>query len=1793
MSSAYGRITKQYTLDEVMSVMNPLIREWFTSRFSGLTEPQSFAVMPIHEGSNVVVSSPTGSGKTMTAFLSIINELMGLQAKGELEDRIYAVYVSPLRALANDINKNLNTPLQEIKELANGRNEQAPAIRVAVRSGDTSSYERQRMVKKPPHIFITTPESLALTMSSPVFRTRFSQIRWLIMDELHEICDSKRGEFLSITVERLAEYCEARFSRIGLSATMAPIEEMAAFLGGYENDGKARPVSIVEVKAPKSLDLGVICPVRDLNAVQSDIANAKMYDELVKLIEGHTTTLVFTNTRSATESVAYKLKERGLPGVEAHHGSLSKLTRKDVEDQLKRGELKCVISSTSLELGIDIGSIDLVCQIGSPKSVAKGLQRIGRSGHSLGKMAKGRLLVFDRDDLVECAVLTRSALLNKIDRVDIPHNSLDVLAQSLVGMSLERKWTIENALDVVRRSYCYHTLQKKDFLSVLRYLGSKGDFENVYSKIWFDEPEKTFGKKKSSRLIYFLNIGTIADESSYEVVSERGLPVGTLSDKFVERLSTKDIFVLGGRSYEFIRARGTTVLVRDAKGRRPTVPSWTGEMLPRSFDLSEEIGRFRADMEKRLTTPEVEVIDYLVQNYNIDKWSARSIVNYFKEQKSMIPSLPTNTNLLIEGTYQSDKGVRIIIFHYPFGRRTNDALSRSYAHAISQKYKCNTSVSISDDNFLISVPKEIPLKDIPRLVSSSNIHTLLMRSLQNSELFKQRFRHVAGRSFMILRNYRGKELSVSRQQLRSTALLEQLGNLEDFPVIRETYNEIMNEVMDVDHASEVLKDIEDGKRKTNIYGYTDTPSSFSHSILLSGIADVILMEDKSSMLRELHRKVLSHVMGGDIKGYEFESDVVEHYFRQKRPSVEEKEQLPDLVRAVGPLIMLKERGNSVHRFTSKPHEEVRQWALELLEKGKLATIWLDDIYFVPPEELPIYASLAKRRELLDEEKKALSILSETEISSRKIADALHLKVEEANEVMHRLEGMFLARRVSMRKEGGWIWVKADTQPSDTDRALEKLVTRELDYFAPLTAEELSYRFRSDEVVAKAEQLVEEGILSKGYLLAEEVEQYMLTRDYLRLKNAGVKVYDFATIQRYQHFKSMEKLDSIKAYFHKFGASGMVLDVFNRVEGFDREKWENMRKKGELMLGRFMRGRVRYILREDMPLFVAAFRDSALSDDEREVLEKIREIGGGPSSHIISELGLPKERGKEIIDRLDRSLWLHRTFHENEEWSARNVYAYLECDKKVSDARKKIVEKLIRGRGPIRLSEVMSMTGFWELNLEQVADELGAVRIVVGDASNSMYVMPDELPLIDEFGEAYTSTNVVSMLDPFVQYMWAELASRYGDGWYYPIVQNARLAGMAEIWVMASCVEVRQLNLNEETNTGEALVAVASIRSLFRQYGLDLLRIREINGTPVDDLEEDILRLCEEAGFSRINGMLVNGSVIQATFDKRRIVSLALIKQHIDNQFSGTSEAIDEMMFLRGNYEAMLRVRHLLSLEHDQKEKKLLFTQTIPDHAAHTNMKWASLFMAARSRKLTKQEAHVKEIIDSFQPVSRKQIMHYSNMGKVGTQSALRTLMRKSRIALDGNRQYVAVKEGGESREEAIETVVLQLFRQFGTFTAEQLSRLLRPDLGMRQIRDLLWRLEEKGFLKKGYLEKGSDTLYWIWVEDVKKLRRATFTKDFIATQEDRLVSYFHDDVKNSLGIGASNLIFSGSQIVGAFKGKIRDYEIKVDRFEGSEEARDMLQDLAAEMGIIVRKRQPQREEEWDVVGFYERTHPGR
>ncbi|GBC73703.1 ATP-dependent RNA helicase RhlE [archaeon HR04] len=707
-----------------------------------------------------------------------------------------------------------------------------------------------------------------------------------------------------------------------MSATLHPLEEVARFLVGYEDDGGERDCVIVDARFVKPMSIITISPVRDIVHAKADELNRRMYAIIKDVIRRNKTTLIFTNTRSGAERVVYHLSKMNVVDADdelaAHHSSLSREIRLDVEDRLKNGKMRAVVTSTSLELGIDIGSIDAVVQIGSPKSIARCIQRIGRSGHSLELESKGYLIAMDNDDLVEDAVMCMNAMRGKIDSVHIPRNCLDVLAQHIVGLAIERRWRVDDAYRLVRRSYCYRDLSMDSFRRVLRYLaGMYKSLEGhkVYGKIWYDEATDEFGKRGSTaRMIYATNIGTIPDEVAVKVYTRDGKWVGSIEEEFLERLSPGDIFVLGGKTYEFISSKGLTAVVRSAEGMRPTIPSWFSEMLPLSFDLGEEIGRLRgvifsmleegieagemcdgdgngngnssSNKDKRrrrrkgngrgCSARDVErlkdrIARMLMERLYTDENASHAIVEYMYAQYRFLRVLgikddPSDRNLLVEH-YIDEQGKHNLIFHCVFGRRVNDALARAYAYAARVMMRRNIAVTVSDSAFMLTLGEygengEDVTSIAERIiasVNSSNIRSLLLNAIKSTEMVRTRFRHCATRSLMVLRNYKGYEVTVARQQTNAEILMRLCEKLDSFPVLEETYREVMEDLMDVNRAAEVLKDVEEGRRRFIIFNARDVPSPFSHMLIVSGYSDVVLMEDRKEMLEALHEMVMRRI----------------------------------------------------------------------------------------------------------------------------------------------------------------------------------------------------------------------------------------------------------------------------------------------------------------------------------------------------------------------------------------------------------------------------------------------------------------------------------------------------------------------------------------------------------------------------------------------------------------------------------------------------------------------------------------------------------------------------------------------------------------------------------------------------------------------------------------------------------------------------------------------------------------------------------------------------------------------
>lgn len=853
-------ITKPYAAEQINQILNPTVKKWFFTKFKEYSLPQLYGVMEIHSRNNILISAPTGATKTLTGFLSILNELIDSSEKGILEDKIYCVYISPLRALSEDIKINLINPLEEMEAIANKKF----GIRVAVRTGDTEAYEKSKMLKSPPHILITTPESLAIILSSIKFVDHLKDVQWCIIDEIHALAENKRGTHLSLSLERLQKLSPA-MTRTGLSATIAPLDEIAKYLVGYEGE-EERPCKIVDVQFVKKLDLKVLSPVPDLIGAEHGSMHHAMYELMHSLIQEHKTTLIFTNTRSATERVVHNLKEKFpkdyLENIGAHHGSLSKSHRHNLENMLREGKIKVVVCSTSLELGIDIGYIDLVVCLSSPKSVARALQRIGRSGHRLHDVTKGRIIVMDRDDLVECAVLLKSAIEKKIDKIHIPTNALDVLAQQIYGIAIQERMHIDDLFKLVKNSYCYKNLEKKDFIEVIDYLAGKYislEDRHIYAKIWHDEETGIIGRKgKLARVLYMTNIGTIPDEVSVKVkVGDQ--VVGTIEEAFLERLRPGDIFVLGGSVYEFKFSRGMTAQVSASANRPPNVPSWFSEMLPLSFDLALEIGRFRKLLNEMFCSDKSkkEIIDFINSFLYADKNAAESIYNYFFEQFNYA-EIPSHSRIIIEH-YTNEQGMKHVIFHSMYGRRVNDCLSRAVAFAVSRTQHRDVEIGINDNGFYIASEKPVNVMHAFRLINSKDFRKILNMAIERTEVLKRRFRHCAMRALMILRTYKGHTKHVGRQQVSSQILINAVKRISpDFSMLKEARREVLEDLMDIENAKKVIEGIEQGNIKIKEIT-TTIPSPFAFNLIAQGISDILKIEDRVEFLRRMHKSVLAKI----------------------------------------------------------------------------------------------------------------------------------------------------------------------------------------------------------------------------------------------------------------------------------------------------------------------------------------------------------------------------------------------------------------------------------------------------------------------------------------------------------------------------------------------------------------------------------------------------------------------------------------------------------------------------------------------------------------------------------------------------------------------------------------------------------------------------------------------------------------------------------------------------------------------------------------------------------------------
>ncbi len=952
-----------------MSSFHPAVRSWFEARFpQGPSAPQSRGWPSIQAGQNTLIAAPTGSGKTLAAFLVCLDRLVKQGLDSGLEDQTQILYISPLKALGTDIEKNLEEPLAGIAESARTLGFALPHIRTAVRSGDTGASQRQSIVKRPPHLLITTPESFYLLLTSERGRALLRPVRTVIVDEIHAMADDRRGSHLALSLERLEALTGAPLQRIGLSATQNPIVEVARFLVGARHiDAAGKPECvIVDESRARELDLKIEIPRSELSAVASSEQWKEIYDRLAELIATHRTTLIFVNTRRLVERVARELQDRvGRDLVAAHHGSLARPQRLLAEQQLKNAEIKAAVATASLELGVDLGAVELVCQIGSPRSLSVGIQRIGRSGHFRGAVPKGRIFALSRDDLIECAAFVRGTLKRRLDRIEVPKAPLDILAQQIVASCAAETWEEDALFALCRGAYPYADLSRRDFDRTVEMLaeGIAPGRINRKPLLHRDGVGRRLKGRRGARLIALTSGGAIPDQADFAVIAEpEGLTIGTVHEDFAAEAAVGDLFLLGSTSWRILRVEPGRVRVANAEGAPASVPFWLGEAPGRSPELSEEVSLLRQDIEARLDAPDAAAM-WLSEDGHMELSAALQAVQYLAAGKVALGTLPTQQTLIAERFFDEAGGMQLIV-HAPFGARLNRGLGMGLRKSFCRAFDFELQAAATDDGVLLSLGPQhsFPLSTIFELLSANTLRETLTQAALQAPMFQVRWRWNGQRALQIMRRRGGKKVPPNLLRMQSDDLLAAVfpeqtacqdnaagGPIEvpDQPLVQQTVEDCLHEVMDLDGLAALLERMRNGELKLLAVDVPE-PSPLSHEILNSKpytyLDDAPLEERRARAVAT--RRTLSSKDASELGA--LDPAAIAQVIAEASPELRDEDELHELLLTVG---LLPER---------EVPESWRGWLQSLLASHRALT--LGNGFVAAEREAVVRAALEKEDE---------------------------------------------------------------------------------------------------------------------------------------------------------------------------------------------------------------------------------------------------------------------------------------------------------------------------------------------------------------------------------------------------------------------------------------------------------------------------------------------------------------------------------------------------------------------------------------------------------------------------------------------------------------------------------------------------------------------------------------------------------------------------------------------------------------------------------------------------------------
>ena len=1723
-------VEDSWDTEQLLDSLSPPVRNWFKDKFPDFTDPQKLAIPRILNGEHLLLCSPTGSGKTLTAFLSIIDDLVSRSLDGSLDNSVQCIYISPIKALANDIQKNLIGPLTEIREKY--LPSRAKEIKVGLRTGDTPQKERERMLRAPPHILITTPESLGLALASKRFRPLLNDMKWMVIDEMHSLVPTKRGTHLALSLALMDSVIESDVQRIGISATMEPLEAVAEFLvasDSRESDAEPQHVAIAKVSGARKLDLDIILPTPRFSSLPIKEVLEHNVERIKEIVEAHTTTLVFVNTRQMTETVVQKLKILGTAGVEGHHGSMDKAIRLDVEQSLKNGHLRCVVSSSSLEMGIDIGSVDCVVQVGSPGSIATALQRIGRAGHQVGGLPRARFLPTSPQDLLELVALQNGILRGSMDLLKFPENSLDVLAQFMIGLTIIQEWDIDDGYELVTAAWPYRELPYDDYIEVL-------DLLEEERRVWVDWEDNRFGKRGYAQMIYYTNIGTIAPDNNYLVFTSDGTLVGQLSSGFVASLRNGDVFLLGGSTYRVSSVQGTRVNVTSATGYRPTIPSWAGEANSRTNELSYEVLDV-LDRASHMVRMGRDVRPLLMDVYGLNKPIANALANYLDEHCATTFQVPSRDRIIVE---QVAAPLPTYIVTTCRGRAFNLALGYLFAGIAVQDNVLVNEISFDENGFMIKLSHEVEISKIPELFRNDSSRDVLQRYMLDSQLFAKRFREVCSRSMLNPRRIGADEVSPKQFQNKAEQILRAHRQMEDSVVIREAMNEIMNTDLEMKELAGFISRM-DSENVRIVHRKVKMPSPLGMTLFMSSFEDLLSLRTRAYLIKDIDPEILRRLLGARSLATDLDRQRLAQYYQDKVAT-------PD---SAAGLLRLMDMGGGLEKSLTHPlyseklknveFNQLRDWVYELAERGLITKVrntgheQIDDKWF-SERMAGVHGTLG-----------CLAVSGADEMDDLRSLYTGGLTFEMGIDF----------------KEGQPAKWKENYLSDPMDCLRLKLLDM-LGSEGPRTLDKLADRlpFPRGQVESVLQELEMRNLVSIGFFTQTDDGEYILRVDEYRITGGQVDVVDYRTLQTLILQKSFTQYEEPADAIRNLILVQRRDEMLHRVKDYRFRDWKDIKHDPEVINGRLLHNRVGYTMEDQLPLVLGLRGDPWLGPLEEELLEKIPKEGmsrmelfdgypkGKENAHVQRSL-------KSALSNLERQLVIGKKYIElaNRKRSLAVFHRIQDRVKpmKFDEAVKTLIERI----GPVRLH---TLRFFVSRPVEELAETLRDLENA-GKIARVVALQPDPTDYYSSHEDAETlispmaedrKMRILSQSDPFCSRFIQEVRLMLKQGWYHPVFKGVDPVGRILMFVVNDYLEIKDINiphsyLDEFKGTFDELL------ENYRDRLIDVSVIHAFNGVPVHDCDENVQQILSDLGFESMGDgeRYIRGGVVDPM--PRKKINRILFHHHSLHQktrHENETIALDSLDELRDDFALRGRCEMFrVDLKSMAAAHQLHQGTNLRGHLVWAKMPHFQKLLTIRNVQAPEEDEDILQFFLEHHEPTIYMERHAMRRGEF--RKLISPLVRSGHLVQDYRGGFKTVEPITSSDLWEVKRDFLRdLVKDYPVITLKQVERLAGSPFSAEEISDVMREFEEDDTLIKGFLVDDMHDVCWGRHDMLENSDVLTKTRDLVIPPSDPLIHYYGSLLREKFGYGSAYLVFHREEPVAAFKANTRAGVIQITDFVG-------------------------------------------